>query len=89
MISESIFDNGQILIPMADVSHIEYQRHPSIGANGILIITSHTRYNGEKDHWENAAYIDEKHKDSFIAAFCRYRAELEGLLNEVTPPHYQ
>jgi hypothetical protein len=78
-VTESIFDNGSILIPMADVSHVEHLVHPTIGANGIMVITKHTQWNMEADTWANAAFIPEAKKQDFIKAFCIYRSEIEKL----------
>jgi hypothetical protein len=78
MVTESIFDNGNIIIPMADVSHIEYQKHPTIGTNGIMVITKHTHYDMQADAWSNSCYIPESDKQDFITAWCRYRYELEN-----------
>lgn len=78
-ISESIFDNGKVLVAMADVSHVEYVRHPTIGANGIWVITKHSKWDMEADTWANPLYIQESDKKDFISAFCRYRAEVENI----------
>ena len=80
IISESIFDDGSVIIPMADVSHVEYQKHPTIGANGIMVISKNSRWDMQADTWSNTAFIPEEKKQEFISAFCRYRAELEGLI---------
>lgn len=79
MPSESMFDNGKVIIPMADVQHIEYQSHPTIGRNGILVITKHTHWNFEHDNWDNAIHITENIKQEFIKAFCIYRSEIESV----------
>lgn len=76
-ITESIFDNAQVIIPMADVQHIEYQKHPTIGENGIFVITSKTHWDMQADTWANAIYIPKEKQQAFISAWCRYRAELE------------
>ena len=79
-VTESIFDNGGVLIPMSDVSFVEYQTHPTIGKNGIFVITKNTRYDMKADTWANPCYIHEHNKEEFIKAYCRYRAELENLV---------
>lgn len=76
-ITESIFDNGEIIIPMADVSFIQRTTHPTIGANGIFVILKHTRWDMDADTWANPAYISEKKSQAFISAWCVYRSELE------------
>ena len=92
-ITESIFDNGSVIIPMADVSHIEYLKiaeqkveyhlpKPTgiMLPNGIMVITKHTRWDMEADTWSNGIFIPEDKKQDFISNWCRYRAELEGLI---------
>lgn len=78
-ISESIFDNGDVIIPMADVQHIEYQNHPTIGKNGIFVITKHTHWDIQADTWSNPIYIPEQKKQDFITSWCRYRNEFEAI----------
>jgi hypothetical protein len=78
-VTESIFDNGKVLVPMADVQHIEYVRHPTIGANGIWIITKHTRWDMDADTWANPVYIHEGDKQEFINSYCRFRNELDEI----------
>lgn len=73
-VSESIFSNGDIVIPMADVQHIEKVNH------GIVVITIHTKWNFDHDCWENGIFvsnIDDKDK-KFLDAWSFYRHELEG-----------
>ena len=72
MISESIFSGRDVLVPLADVQHIEKQYekiHDTsgltikyIGADytklsGILVITDKTKWNFENDTWENAIWV--------------------------------
>lgn len=73
MINESIFSGKNIVVPMADVQHIE-KRFESIyepdqfkimrrvgtdynQLSGIQVITSKTKWNFENDCWENAIWI--------------------------------
>lgn len=92
-ITESIFDNGSVIIPMADVSHIEYLTRPEYKSenglskqtgkslpNGIMIISKHTRWDMDTDTWSNGIFIPEEKKQDFITCWCRYRVELEGLI---------
>jgi len=93
-ITESIFDNGSVIIPMADVSHVEYLKLPEYKAknglskptglsipNGIMVITKHTKWDMEADTWSNAIFIPEEKKQDFISSWCRYRSESECLMN--------
>lgn len=78
-ITESIFDNKQVIIAMADVQHIEYQKHPTIGDNGIMVITNKTHWDMQADTWANAIYIPKEKQQEFISAWCVYRGELESI----------
>jgi hypothetical protein len=72
MISESIFSGRDVLVPLADVQHIEKQYEKIydtsgltikyIGTDytklsGILVITDKTKWNFENDTWENAIWV--------------------------------
>ena len=73
MINESIFNGKSVVIPMADVQHVE-KRFESVYENdkfgiarrvgtdynqlsGIQIITDKTKWNFEFDTWENAIWL--------------------------------
>ena len=73
-ISESIFTNGRILVPMADVEYIEKLKN-SGKPNGIWVITKHTNWNFEYDMWDNPIFLPEEESKSFIDAWCYYRYE--------------
>ena len=80
-VSESIYSDGSITIPMADVMFIEkhFYGNPS-KYSGILIIMKDTKWDMEADTWSNNAFIS-NHKDldkKFLNAWCYYRHELEG-----------
>lgn len=72
MISESIFNGKNIVIPLADVQHIEKHYDAIYGTelgctvrkgtdytklSGIQVITDKTKWNFENDTWENAIWI--------------------------------
>ena len=73
-ISESIFSNGKVIIPMADVQHIEKLKRDD-KPNGLWLITKHTNWDYEMDMWNNPIYITEEDSQSFIDAWCFYRYE--------------
>jgi len=83
--SESIFSSKSLLIPMADVQHIEKQYHSCDLVNGtkkgelmgLLIITKHTRWDMDADTWANNIWISKDDAESFLQAYCFYRHELE------------
>lgn len=81
-VSESIFSGATVIIPMADVQHIERHWYGSNKATkdnyrGIKIITKHTHWDMQADTWSNNIYLDRKEADKFIQAWCTYRHELE------------
>jgi len=72
MISESIFNGKNVVIPLADVQHIEKQYEAIYGIelgctvrkgtnydklSGIKVITDKTKWNFENDTWENAIWV--------------------------------
>ena len=75
-VSESIYSDANVIVAMADVQHIE--KHDKNSIPGILVITSHTKWNFERDLWENAIWISEPEATGFRRAWCDYRAELEA-----------
>lgn len=82
-VTESIFDGDRVVIPMADVQHIEKHWYPDDkrernNYRGILVITKHTKWNMERDIWENNIYLDRDEADRFLRAWCDYRSELES-----------
>jgi hypothetical protein len=75
-VTESIFSGTSVIVPMADVQHIELQDKNSVP--GIFVITKNTRWTFEHDAWENAIWMSEPESGAFRAAWCRYRSELEA-----------
>ena len=83
-ISESIFSNGSVIIPMADVSHIQKHNVYNGISLQIEIVMDKSKYNIETDTYENTIWLidrDEgaKEASSFIDAWCYYRHELDGI----------
>ena len=70
-VSESIYNNKNLLIPMADVSHIERRK----AQNGYFIIMKHTTYNTEFDDYNNAIWMTDGDMESFKKAYCYFRHE--------------
>lgn len=73
-ISESIFSNEKIIIPMSDVQHIEKLKRDG-EPNGLWLITKQTNWDYEMDMWNNPIYIPQEDSQSFIDAWCFYRYE--------------
>lgn len=87
-ITESIYSDGKIVIPMADVQHIEKHYWDYNSANGetkkgdlqgSMVITKHTRWDMEADCWGNNIWLGAEQTVKFLRAWCDYRAELEGI----------
>jgi hypothetical protein len=85
-VSESIFSDGNVVIPMADVQHIEKRYHTCDLTNGTrkgdlsgsIVITKHTRWNFENGCWDNNIWLSADQTESFLSAWCFYRHELEA-----------
>lgn len=89
-VTESIFSGKTVVIPMADVSHIEkkllaenetkyacYEGLKVGDIKSLTIITKHTTWNAEQDEYNNALLISNKEIGEFLKAWCLYRHELE------------
>lgn len=75
-VTESIWNTDAIVVPMADVQHIEKLTH--VGKpNGLWLVTKHTRWDYERDIWNNPIYIPEPKAAAFLRDWCNYRHELE------------
>lgn len=72
-VSESIYRGATVVVPMADVQHIE-----ELPRGGLWVISGHTKYNFEHDIWENPIFIPDAEKEHFLRAWCTYRSELEA-----------
>jgi hypothetical protein len=75
-VTESIFNGGSVVVPMADVQHIE--RHDKRSVPGVVVITKHTRWDAEAGTWANSIWISQPEAAQFTSAWCRYRGELEA-----------
>lgn len=75
-VTDSIYSDLNVIVALADVQHIE--KHDKNSIPGIMVITSHTKWNFDRDLWENAIWLSEPEASGFIAAWCRYRGELEA-----------
>lgn len=71
-VTESIYSGKNVIIPLADVQHIEKHK------DGIVVVTKHTRWDCEHDVWANGIWISDPEATDFRSAWCRYRSELEA-----------
>jgi len=75
-VTESIFNGASVIVPLADVQHIEkWDKHT---VPGIKVIMKHTRWDFDADIWSNDIWISEPEATAFKSAWCRYRSELEA-----------
>ena len=79
-VTESIYNGTSVIIPLADVQHIETHN-----PRGLIVVTKHTRWDKDVDFWANSIWIDGAEADAFKASWCRYRSEseAEALADEV------
>jgi len=72
-VSESIWSNEDLTIPMVEVSFIESVTH------GIQIVMKHSKWQDEYQHWSPMIVIsNEEEAKEFIRDWCFYRHEIEG-----------
>lgn len=72
-VTESIYNGIGVVVPLADVQHIE--KHNPLG---LIVVTKHTRWDADRDMWANNIWIDKAEAAAFMHAWCRYRGELEA-----------
>lgn len=72
-VTESIYSGKSVIVPLADVQHIETHN-----PGGLVVVTKHTRWDQETGTWANNIWIDGAEADAFKLAWCRYRSELEA-----------
>lgn len=79
-VSESIWSNAGVVIPMAEVSHIDKYPDTQIHSHRIFIYFKHSKANPENEgELEPYSYLHEKTGSvGFIRDWCTYRAELES-----------
>jgi len=84
-VTESIYDGKSCIVALADVQHCVKLRcgpYPprmtESEPNGLSVITSKTRWDFDANDWANAIYIPETEAKAFLAAWCRYRGEVES-----------
>ena len=76
-VSESIYSDGSLVVPLADVQHIEKRRTAGSDKDFLMIIMKSTRYNTKIDDWDNPVYVPAVKAQAFLSAWCFYRHELE------------
>jgi len=88
-VSESIWSSKDVVIPMAEVGHIEkiYHKSGSVDGkikkgdlSGILVIMKHTAWDMVADTWNGGVWISniDSKAQQFLKDWCFYRYEVEG-----------
>lgn len=72
-VTESIYGSASLVVPLADVQHMEKNKH-----GGLVVVTKHTRWDNDTGTWANNLFVPETEREAFLAAWCRYRSELEA-----------
>lgn len=78
-VSESIWSNSKFIIPMAEVSHIEYDQRKDY-KQCAYVIFKHSKFANEGDvTFSPNVWLDERETEDFKKDWCYYRAEMENL----------
>lgn len=72
-VTESIYSGAFSVVPLADVQHVEKWKDGQ-----LIVVTKHSRWDFERDFWANNINIAKEEAPQFMAAWCRYRSELES-----------
>ena len=76
-VTESIWSNDKLIVPLAEVSHIEKLTDNQGIINRIFVYFKYSKANNETQMLEPFLYLDNKAGESFKKEFCRYKHELE------------
>ena len=84
-VTESMWSSDTLLIPLADVQHIE-KNYVCGQPCGLAVVTKHTRWDKDPDYWANSIFVPESDREDFVRAWCVYRHELEfNTLKDISP----
>ncbi len=70
---QHIYSDDSVTFDMADVQHIEHTNY------GVQIIFGSTKYNFEKDTWENPAFVSGKNEKVFLVEWHDYKKKIQQL----------
>ena len=76
-VTASIFSGKTVIVPMAEVHHIERDMREKY-TDAIIVVLNGTTWNNEIDTYNNSVYLRHEEAESFKQCWCRYRAELEA-----------
>ena len=78
-VTESIWSGNQTTVALAEVTHVERRLLYGTGKfEGAWAVTGKSVLSQQMHSYHNAAFIPEEERESFMKAWCRYRAELES-----------
>ena len=75
-VNESIFSGKSVIIPLAEVHHIERDMREGY-TDAICVILNGTTWNSEIDNYNNAIYLRHEEAESFKKSWLIYRADIE------------
>ena len=89
MINEIFFNGTTVIVPLADIQHIEKHfyikwnkeldiNEPTDEIAGYVIITKHTRWDMEADTWANNIYLNKEEGEKLINSWHKYRNEIDS-----------
>lgn len=76
-ISESIWSNGNVVIPMAEVSYC-IRTAVGTGHEGLQVVMKHSKWNQEVQEFDPNVFMSKNEGDKFLDDWCFYRHEIEG-----------
>lgn len=76
-VTESIFSGETVIVPMAEVHHIERDKRAGY-EDAITVVLNGTTWNQEMDAYNNSVWLRHEEAESFKRCWCRFRAELEA-----------
>ncbi len=72
MTINSIYRSASVIVPLAEVQHIE------LASLGLIVVMSSTRWDHDNDTWGNNLWIGADEADAFTAAWTAYREAIEA-----------
>lgn len=77
-VSESIWSNGNVIIPMAEVSHIAVYGPTADASDRIGVFLKHSKWSAEAHKCGPMILLRNESAISFKKDWCTYRSELES-----------
>jgi hypothetical protein len=77
-VTESIFIGESVIVPLADVHHIELDKRDNF-SDAIIIVMNGTTWNCDSDFYNNSVYIRYEEAERFKKEWCMYRTKIDKL----------